>query len=254
MRSDVIWNKPNPMPESATDRPTASHEYLFLLSKSPRYYFDQEAIKEPCESGPSDRKKMQEGRDRIGGKHKNLDDPRSKANRNSRIGQRRAVGSPTARHRRSVWTIATQRFPGAHFAVFPPALVTPCILAGTSAEGCCPACGTPYRRIVERKRRATRPGNTSKTEGRQATVVGNRDRRRHVTATRTAGWEPGCACRDAGPPVPCVVLDPFLGSGTTAAVAQRLGCRVIGIELNAEYCRMAAGRFRQRNLFAAAAP
>jgi hypothetical protein len=72
LRSDIIWHKPNPMPESVTDRPTRSHEYLFLLAKSQRYYYDAEAIKESCQSGPSDIKKMQESRDRIGGKHKDL--------------------------------------------------------------------------------------------------------------------------------------------------------------------------------------
>lgn len=192
LRSDVVWHKPNPMPDSAGDRLTCAHEYLFLLSKSPRYYFDQEAIKEPCESGPSDRKKMREGRDRIGGKHKLLEDPHSKANRTSRIGRWRAVGSPAGRNKRSVWTIATQPYAGAHFAVFPPGLIKPCILAGTSAEGCCPRCGAPYRRVVERRRVATRPGRETKTEGREMAVIGNRDPQRHVTSTRTVGWKPGC--------------------------------------------------------------
>jgi DNA modification methylase len=244
LRSEIIWSKPNPMPESVRDRPTCSHERLFLLSKSPRYHFDQEAIREPCVSGPSDIRKMQLKRARMGGKHKHLDDPLSKANCRTQIGQRRAVGSPNGRNRRSVWTVSTKPYSGAHFAVFPPELITPCILAGTSEAGCCASCGAPYRRIFERHRVATRPGRETKTEGRGTAEIGNRDPRRHVTQTRTLYWEPACTC-DAGDPVPCTVLDPFLGSGTTAAVAERLGCRCIGIELNEAYCRLAVDRFRQ---------
>jgi DNA modification methylase len=251
LRSEIIWSKPNGMPESACDRPTCSHEHLFLLSKSRRYYFDQEAIKEQCASGPSDIKKMRQGMDRIGGKHKHLDDALSKANQGSQIGRRRAVGSPCGRNKRSVWTVSTKSYSGAHFAVFPPELITPCILAGTSEAGCCSACGTPYRRVVERNRVATRPGRDTKTEGREAAEMGNRDPRRHATQTHTLGWEPVCDC-GAGTSVPCAVLDPFLGSGTAAAVAQRLGCRCIGIELNAAYCRLATDRFQQRSLLISA--
>jgi len=251
LRSEIIWEKPNVMPESTRDRPSCSHEHLFMLSKSKRYYFDQHAIREPCESGPSDVKKMREQKPRIGGKHKDHDDPLSKANRNSRIGQRRSVGSPSGRNKRSVWTISTKSFSGAHFAVFPPELITPCILAGTSEAGCCASCGVPHARIVERNRVATRPGRDTKTTGRKASEFGNRDPKRHVTETRTLGWEPACDCA-CDKPVPCTVLDPFLGSGTTAAVAQRLGCRCIGIELNAAYCDLAAGRFRQRSFLVSA--
>jgi len=251
LRSEVIWSKPNGMPESVGDRPTCSHEHLFLLSKSRRYFFDHDAIKEPCESGPSDVKKMQEMKVRIGGKHKRLDDPLSRANRSSQIGRRRAVGSPAGRNRRSVWTVPTKSYAGAHFAVFPPELITPCILAGTSAEGCCPRCGAPYQRIVERKRVATRPGRNTKVAGHDTHVIGNRDPKRHVTETQTLGWQPGCDCA-AGQPVPCTVLDLFLGSGTTAAVAQRLGCRCIGIELNEAYYHLAADRFRQRSFLVSA--
>jgi site-specific DNA-methyltransferase (adenine-specific) len=132
LRRDIVWSKPNPMPESVRDRPTTAHEYLFLLTKSARYWYDGEAIKEP------------------------------------------AVTVGDARNRRSVWTVATQPFAGAHFATFPPALIAPCILAG------CPAGGT--------------------------------------------------------------VLDPFLGAGTTALVAGRLGRHCIGIELNPAYAQMARAR------------
>ena len=133
LRQDIIWHKPNPMPESVTDRPTRSHEYLFLLAKSRRYYYDAEAIKEPCQSGPSDIKKMVESRDRIGGKHKNLIDPFSKASSSTKIGRKRSVGYPTGRNCRSVWIITTKPFSGAHFAVFPPEIPEICIKAGSKA-------------------------------------------------------------------------------------------------------------------------
>ncbi len=131
LRSDIIWHKPNPMPESVTDRPTKAHEYIFLLSKSERYYYDAEAIKEPCESGPSDIRKMTEQRERIGGKHKTLNDPFSKASAATNIGRKRSVGSPDGRNRRTVWTVSTKPYSGAHFATYPPELIEPCILAGS---------------------------------------------------------------------------------------------------------------------------
>jgi DNA modification methylase len=218
LRSDVIWAKPNPSPESVRDRPTCAHEYLFLLSPSRRYYFDRAAIAEPCVSGPSDLKKMRERKDRLGGKHLHLDDPRNKADRHTQIGRRRAVGSPAGRNKRSVWTIATRRHSVAHFATFPRELITPCILAGTSAAGCCTNCGAPYRRVSSA-----------------------------AAAPNPAAWEPSCRC-PLSPPAPCVVLDPFLGSGTTAAVARQLGRRSIGIELNTAYCRLAAQGLNQHSL------
>jgi site-specific DNA-methyltransferase (cytosine-N4-specific) len=120
LRSDVIWHKPNPMPESVTDRPTKSHEYVFLLAKSGRYYYDQEAIAEQVAYSTVQRLTQpnlpdQIGSDRIPGKTN---------------GNMKAVGGLETRNRRSVWTIATQPFDGAHFATFPQALIEPCILAG----------------------------------------------------------------------------------------------------------------------------
>jgi site-specific DNA-methyltransferase (cytosine-N4-specific) len=144
LRSDIIWHKPNPMPESVTDRPTKAHEYLFLLSKRERYYYDAAAVKEPAKYG---RATWSDGR-RAPSVHTGCD--------------------PSAgRNRRTVWEIATQSYSGAHFATFPERLVEPCVLAGSR--------------------------------------VGD------------------------------VVLDPFMGSGTVSQVAQRLGRRWLGCELNPEY-------------------
>lgn len=132
LRSDIIWHKPNPMPESVTDRPTKAHEYLFLLAKSKRYYYDAEAIKESA-TEPAKRcgknSRANVGRDLAHGTAKQ-----------DAIGLRRYVGfnrrydfenPPNDRNARSVWTVATAHFSGAHFATFPEALVEPCIRAGT---------------------------------------------------------------------------------------------------------------------------
>jgi len=168
LRQDIIWHKPNPMPESVTDRCTKAHEYVFLMAKSQRYYYDAEAIAEDSVLGPHVRKR---------------------ASNFKKAGaeplQRHLKGAETivcdgTRNRRSVWTVCTKPYGGAHFAVMPPDLVKPCILAG---------------------------------------------------------------CPEGG-----VVLDPFMGSGTVAAVAQDAGRRAIGIELNPEYCKLIAKRFKQRRI------
>jgi len=173
LRSDIIWAKPNPMPESVTDRPTKSHEHVFLLAKQPRYYYDADAVRE---------KQTTQDMGFIG-----RTPPPNKGHVGNRLGER-AAGMTAAgwipnagynssgRNLRDVWTIPTEAYKEAHFATFPRKLVRPCILAG------------------------------SKTDD--------------------------------------TVLDPFCGSGTTGVVATRLGRRFIGIELNADYCRMAEERIR----------
>lgn len=161
LRQDIIWQKPNPMPESVTDRCTKSHEYVFLLSKSPRYYFDHVAIKEPVTASTvarlSQNIEAQRGSDRVPGKTngpmKAVGGSRAKRNNFRRDNSKReqaipgqAVGTHRpgredssydlqTRNRRSVWTIATRPFKGAHFATFPPALIEPCIMAGCPVGG-----------------------------------------------------------------------------------------------------------------------
>jgi DNA modification methylase len=125
LRSDIIWSKPNPMPESVTDRPTKAHEYLFLLSKRERYYYDADAIREAAEFGR---------REWVGGAEAVLAGVGIDGHRASSYVK---GGDPSAgRNKRTVWTIATEPYPEAHFATFPTALVTPCVLAG------CPEGGT----------------------------------------------------------------------------------------------------------------
>jgi len=128
LRQDIIWNKPNPMPESVRDRCTKAHEYIFLLSKSPRYYFDSEAMKEPAVS--------EKGRGAIGrgeqgsAKAVGCNGRQPQQDHSGWLG-----GDGETRNRRSVWTVATQPYKGAHFATFPPALIEPCILAGCPEDG-----------------------------------------------------------------------------------------------------------------------
>jgi len=154
LRQDIIWAKPNPMPESVRDRCTKSHEYLFLLAKSERYYFDQDAILEPVAAASVARLSQptlgeQEGSDRVPGKtNGNMKAVSRSGNKERKPARARGVPVDTngetngavagsvpwegsERNKRSVWTVTTQPFKGAHFATFPPALIEPCILAGS---------------------------------------------------------------------------------------------------------------------------
>lgn len=166
LRSDIIWSKPNPMPESVADRPTKSHEYLFLLSKSERYFYDADAIAVPATyAGRTVKTNGADGMvsERFG--------------HETREGLKRGITVGETRNERTVWTIPTRPYPQAHFATYPIDLPVRCIKAG-SAEG-------------------------------------------------------------------DTVLDPFLGSGTTAAAAVMLGRKYIGIELNPEYAKLAQDRIGQ---------
>jgi DNA modification methylase len=166
LRQDIIWHKPNPMPESVTDRCTKAHEYIFLFSKSQKYHFDNEAIKEDSiYAGVT--VGYSEGAKNV----KSKDDPKFA----TRIARDTLVGEK--RNKRSVWTVTTKPYSGAHFATFPPDLIEPCILAGAPEGG--------------------------------------------------------------------IVLDPFMGSGTTAHTALRAGRQYVGCELNGEYIKLANKRLSQ---------
>ncbi len=145
LRSDIIWAKPNPMPESVGDRPTKSHEYLFLLSKSRRYFYDAAAIREPF---------SQPGRkfnsNTLGHKTVRLKEQGNRCTAGLHDGRTRYGHPELGRNKRSVWTIATEPHAEAHFATFPRALVAPAIKAGTSERGCCRRCGAPWQRIVKK--------------------------------------------------------------------------------------------------------
>ena len=169
LRQDIIWHKPNPMPESVKDRCTKSHEYIFLLSKNPHYYFDNQSIKEPVSESTTSRLmqniELQQGSNRVP---------------NKTNGNMKAVGNSENRNKRSVWSINTKPYSGAHFAVYPEELVEPMIMAGSK--------------------------------------VGD------------------------------IILDPFFGSGTTGQVAQNLGRKWIGCELNKEYESLQNERLKQQGL------
>jgi DNA modification methylase len=197
LRQDIIWHKPNPMPESVRDRCTKAHEYIFLLSKSERYFFDSEAMKEPAVKGAagSDFHTGKTAEHQLG---RASSKPRTSGNKTHKYVEAYESGNEDhrlksgfvkcadtpweTRNRRSVWTVATRPYKGAHFATFPPALIEPCILAGS------------------------RPGD--------------------------------------------IVLDPFMGSGTTAAVSLQHGRSYLGCELNPEYGPLQQQRIdAERNLF-----
>ena len=128
LRQDIIWHKPNPMPESVEDRCTKAHEYIFLLSKKPKYYFDFEAIKEPVTNSTVQRLSQENLSNQVGSTR-----VPGKTN-----GNMKAVGGTETRNKRSVWTVTTKPFRGAHFATFPKELIEPCVLAG------CPKGGTVF--------------------------------------------------------------------------------------------------------------
>ena len=249
LRADIIWAKPNPMPESVTDRPTKAHEYVFLLTKSARYFYDADAVREP---------QLEPGRIQ---RHGN--GIRHDATRDSlRVDHVRTESAyhPAGRNLRSVWTIPSAPFPEAHFATFPPALASRCIQAGTSERGCCAACGAPWERQTDvayysstygDSVRPDRPGSNDEKGGGDEFGVKRFEERKRRIAT-TTGWHPSCACDAAV--MPCTVLDPFGGSGTVGAVAEGLGRHSVLVELSPAYVAMAERRTAQYGLFTQAPP
>jgi DNA modification methylase len=247
LRSEIVWAKKAPMPESCTDRPTCAHEKVFLLTKSARYFYDAEAVKE--ESAP-----------------------RTAANYalGLKFGKGQFIGSPTdkrlprdiapdefdaaaGRNMRNVWHLGPSPFPEAHFATYPPEIPRRAILAGTSAKGVCPKCGGPWVRVVETERvkHSGTPGvfGRHNVPGRE-TSTSSCFRTQLVPVSQTIGWRPSCSCDVPYSavtgvwPAAATVLDPFLGSGTTALVADQLGRDCIGIELSLQYAAMAERRLR----------
>lgn len=135
LRQDIIWHKPNPMPESVKDRCTKSHEYIFMLSKSPKYYYDADAIKEPCVSSDTASSKRNKGTKT---KNSGRRDKQGELGKQTYTGfNERYFAKPALTHRnkRDVWTVTTKPYKGSHFATFPPDLIEPCILAGSRVGG-----------------------------------------------------------------------------------------------------------------------
>jgi DNA modification methylase len=233
VRNKVIWAKPNPMPSSVTDRLSLTYEVLYFLTRSPKYYFDLDAIREPHRSRRSPTKstntqkyagkKRQPWAGPLAGANDGLDRARSEGRSGHLLGKNPG----------DVWTIPTGGFGGYHFATFPPELIRRPISA-SCPEAVCTRCGQPWRRKVTIRRIGTvdRPP-------RDQFVM----RMRSVWQTlRDVGVLVPCGCN--APTKPGVVLDPFMGSGTTAVVAERLGRDWLGIELKPEYVEMARARIQ----------
>jgi len=245
LRSAITLCKNNPMPESVTDRPTSATEMLFLLTKQPRYYFDQEAVREPCtpESVRTARYAL----------HRQ---PKMDASRNDQDSIHRHV-NPAGRNMRNWLVLNSQPLAEAHFATFPEKLVEPCILAGTSQYGACQECGAPWKRVVEKgdlvpagpspNRTAPLPRNGSDPGDQGSNRARDGHRARMAYERKQKGWEKTCQC-ETDETVPCTVMDIFGGSGTVGKVATKLGRRSILIELNESYVDIIRKRNAQLGL------
>lgn len=221
LRSDIIWAKPNPMPESVKDRCTKSHEYIFLLSKSKKYYYDNEAVKEETITSQDDK-----SHHRFGAPNGKVENTPGK----TRIESGEKWNNKGVRNKRDVWTVTTKPYKGAHYATFNPELIKPCILAG-APETVCDKCGAPYARVTEQR-------DADVQKPRAFAKKGNADRNDtgeiyKEMVTITTGFQPTCSC-NAGTSSG-IVFDPFVGSGTTVATAIKLGRKGIGIDLNIKY-------------------
>jgi len=215
------------MPESVTDRPTSSWEPIFLLAKSERYFYDAEAVKEASVYPDDNRAAREHNYDRAKQGISTLNPDR--------------VWGGSGRNQRNVWHLGPEPYREAHFATFPTEIPRRAIKAGTSEKGCCQKCGAPWSRVVARQQiKRDRPNDYTKRTGEDGTGNSCANSVAGVES-RTIGWEATCGC-NAGQPVPCVVLDPFLGSGTTIAVARQLGRHGVGCELNPEYAELARVR------------
>jgi len=275
LRQDIIWHKPNPMPESVTDRCTKSHEYIFLLSKSPKYYYDIDAIRTPVKDSTVQRMMQQieeqKGSERVPGKTngtmKAVGPGRKPAPQDNRGGnQGSTTGIKAYSHRgtgdkkltghsgnfdsdgnligdgmankKSVWTVTTKPFSEAHFATFPQDLIIDMIKAGCP-EFVCNECGKARERIVENEYKVHENwyGDKTKETKNSRGKAGNSYKEK--IGINQVGFT-DCECNAGFSPG--VVLDPFMGAGTTALVARKLNRNYIGFELNPEYLKIAEKR------------
>ena len=235
LRQDIIWHKPNPMPESVRDRCTKAHEYIFLLSKSPEYYFDNEAVKEDSKYYGKDNRSGKGRMEYKGVKFEDKDE----------LIQQSFVTIDEKRNKRSVWTVTTKSFEGAHFATFPPDLIEPCVLAGCPLEVCA-ECNEPYVRQIESKKvnrdelDVNDPRYRPNTyDGAYKDINGKADA--GYRSTIDMGLQKQCDCK-TDKTKSGTVLDPFGGSGTTAQVALGNSRDAVLCELNDEYIEIAKQR------------
>lgn len=262
LRSDIIWAKSSPMPESCTDRATKSHEYLFLFCKSGGYYYDSVAIREDApyrirkagHKGANNTKEVacvgmsQHDVETVGRNKWTVWTDKGdiellewlSANYPDKLSEFLSQRG----NKLDVWRIASHGYEGAHFATFAPSLVEPCILAGTSEHGCCSECGAPYERLTDRKKLTReRPNDFVKRTGEEGTGNSCSNSVAGVSV-KTLGWVARCKCKEElaligiePTVVPCTVLDPFCGAATTQIVALAHGRHCIGIDLSETYLR-----------------
>lgn len=272
LRSDVPWLRRTPMPESVTDRPAKSLEYVFVLTKNPRYYWDVAAVRQGSVT-----KMTHEEYEAALLASRNATDwyPRVTADADPKAGKRKhgkqvSAVHPDGRNFRQgdLWfaslakphglvgiddelvglDVSTEPLRIKHFAAYPTKLVEPFVKACTSAKGCCPHCGANWvRQVEEVQLTRARPNKFTKRRGKKGTgnVVPNDMAGVEV---RTIGWVPGCNCPDNNP-IPCTVIDPFGGTGTSAVAAQRLGRNFIAIDLSEKYLAMADKRITTRGQY-----
>lgn len=243
LRADIILAKRNCMPESIRDRPTRSHEYLFLLSKERIYYYDEYAIREPLSDSMI--KQIEKGAREVKLDNQWKHDEESRFGKTSGNRAFQDQGSleriSHGRNKRDVWWVTTSSYKEAHFAVYSESWVEPMVKAGSSEKGCCAKCGAPWERIFERKfygRWDDGEGNNDdQTKPKYADPEVTKDYKENYVPPKALGWKASCEC---GTPdlQPSVVLDPFLGSGTTALVALKHGRKAVGIDLQDEYFPM----------------
>lgn len=249
-RDEVVWFKTNAMPCSVTDRTTPAHEFIYMLTKKKKYYYDKDAIAEPCVESNASRPRMGQGpntqyaqkrRDkgnaktfRGGGVY-----TKGQSFNNSSSAERESHGNEPnesgTRNKRSVWVVPTKAYSSAHFATFSPDLIRPCILAGCPKEVCV-KCGEPRVRIVkseqikrERKTDTTQPCDDRSPSANNVAWVSN----------TTTGWT-DCGCGEGFRPG--ITLDPFMGAFTTALVAYRNNRDYVGCELSPEYLKLGEAR------------
>jgi hypothetical protein len=238
LRSEITWAKVAPMPESVQDRPTNATEKIFLLSRSRTYYYDAEAVRIPLAEATIERDRTFH---QLAPKNVTADVYGVKElTGNMRPGVD-TKSNPSGRNLWNYWLLGPEPFPEAHFATFPSEIPRRAILAGTSERGCCPSCGAPWRRVVERtpmKVEHSARVDVLAADGYRTQTSGTMV---PAPSSVTTGWQPSCTC-DAGDPVPCLVLDCFSGSGTTVMTALRLNRRGLGLELSESYVALSERR------------
>jgi len=280
-RSTLPWVKRNPKPESTKDRPTSAVEYVLMFSKQARYFFDMEAVRIHTQRSVSPREYQQALQDtgeawypRLGGnkgddsktkhgkKHHGIAPPAGRAWRNSDLFFQSWQGLWCEDNEPLAFVVNPEPLSLPHYAAFPRKLIEPIVKAATSDRGCCPICKEPWKRFV--KRCEAKYDASAGIGWVDVTEVARADKLPGNDVYFESGWQANCPCQPAPDfvgdkkavtqfdtsPEPCVVLDPFMGSGTTALVARKLRRDFLGIELNLEYVRMAERRLdAERELF-----